>query len=62
MPIYEYQCEECGEEFEELVRTNPPEIECPECGSERVKKLLAAFGFRIGGCSSGTCDLKGRPR
>ena len=46
MPIYEYQCQECGEEFEKLIRS-PEKIECPECGGD-VKKLLSRFGFKMG--------------
>ncbi len=45
MPIFEYQCQECGEEFEKLIRS-PEKIECPECGGD-VRKLLSRFGFKI---------------
>lgn len=44
VPIYEYHCQECGEEFEELVRS-AREIECPECGGEDIRKLVSRFGF-----------------
>lgn len=40
MPIYEFECEECGARFEELVgaaATAP----CPACGSERTRRLLS---------------------
>ena len=44
MPIYEYKCSECGMEFEKRVSINSTrEIECPECSSSRVKKLLSLF-------------------
>lgn len=43
MPIYEYRCQECGKEFEELVRT-AKKVECPECGG-KVRKLISRFGF-----------------
>ena len=55
MPIYEYRCQECGEEFEKFVRSmnNPePEIKCPECGGRKVAKLLSAFGLQISGSTS----------
>ena len=47
MPIYEYECKECRERFEKLVRStaNPPAIECPKCGSDNVQKALSLFGF-----------------
>ena len=40
MPIYEFQCEECGARFEELVgaETAAP---CPACSSERTRRLLS---------------------
>ena len=40
MPIYEYGCQKCGHEFEELVfgSANPA---CPKCGSNDVEKLMS---------------------
>ena len=32
MPIYEFECEGCGERFEELVASEAPRRACPECG------------------------------
>jgi len=54
MPVYEYQCLECGEKFEKLVRSmnSPQEIECPKCGGRKVEKLLSAFGLRTSGSAS----------
>jgi len=48
MPIYEYQCQECGEKFEKLVRlsTSTSEIECPKCGRWKVEKLISVFSAR----------------
>lgn len=44
MPIYEYKCDVCGHEFEELVfvssAENPP---CPECKSKDTQKQLSSF-------------------
>ena len=39
MPIYEYRCEACGDEFETLVlrKTEP---ECPSCQSQDLERLL----------------------
>ena len=37
MPLYEFSCAKCGEQFEELVMSSKPEaiakVVCPECGS-----------------------------
>lgn len=44
MPIYEYRCDGCSEEFEELVR-NAAEtgVVCPRCGSGAVTRRLSLF-------------------
>ena len=42
MPIFEYRCSSCGEEFESLVRgTDVPR--CPRCGGEDLQRLLTSF-------------------
>lgn len=50
MPIYEYRCESCEEEFEDLVRMSTPdeEIECPSCGAHRAKRLLSLTSSHSG--------------
>jgi putative FmdB family regulatory protein len=42
MPIYEFRCEECGAEFEELVKAGGKATVCPSCGSNRVKRTFSA--------------------
>lgn len=41
MPIYEYKCEGCGTEFEEIVKSVYREDNqtCPECGKKSGKYL-----------------------
>lgn len=41
MPIYEFECEECGDRFEELVAAGRVAA-CPGCGSERARRLYSA--------------------
>lgn len=41
MPIYEFECEECGARFEELVATGDA-VACSACGSERTRRLYSA--------------------
>ena len=48
MPLYEYQCRDCGSKFEELISGEAEKIPCPECGSENVGRLMSMFA------SSGT--------
>jgi putative FmdB family regulatory protein len=40
MPIYEFECEECGARFEELVRAQG-EVACKDCGSPRTRRLYS---------------------
>jgi len=71
MPIYEYRCEGCGEDFEELVRSADDAVPCPACGSEQVGRKLSVFAFQstgsdrpsassasssCGGCSKTSCS------
>lgn len=42
MPIYEFECEECGARFEELVGAGTAEATCPTCGARPPRRLLSA--------------------
>jgi putative FmdB family regulatory protein len=42
MPIYEFECDECGARFEELVAAGTAGVACPECGSARTRRLISA--------------------
>jgi len=57
MPIYEYECKKCNHYFERLTFKGDKEhIHCPQCGTNKVKKLLSAGSFMsktgIGVCSA----------
>lgn len=41
MPIYEFECEECGERFEDLVAPGAVGLACTECGSTRTRRLMS---------------------
>lgn len=71
MPIYEYVCEKCGNEFEVLVFRDEA-ITCPDCGAGNPTKKMSSFGFSVGykvkasssgsgcaGCSSSDCSSCG---
>lgn len=49
MPLHEYSCQKCSQEFEELVFRDDEPVSCPECGSADVAKLISACKFRTGG-------------
>ncbi|MBI3764102.1 MAG: zinc ribbon domain-containing protein [Chloroflexi bacterium] len=43
MPVYAYQCDNCGVQFERTQKfTDPPVTRCPECRKKTVRKLLAS--------------------
>ena len=48
MPIYEYQCDDCGHRGEELQKMGArPLRKCPECGGKYTKQVSApAFQFK----------------
>lgn len=61
MPIYEYQCCDCCNEFEELVLGREETPECPKCGSGKVEKLMSTAAVQTDGASSGMPDLGAMP-
>ncbi|MFH0783257.1 MAG: zinc ribbon domain-containing protein [Pseudomonadota bacterium] len=48
MPIYEYKCSTCGQIFEILSTSGNKEVEvqCSNCHSDKVNKILSAGSFR----------------
>jgi len=59
MPIYEYSCRACGNDFEKLVSFSSKDIiRCPKCSSENVVKkisMVASGKSGCGGCTSTSC-------
>ena len=47
MPLFDYECEKCGNIQEELVRMNDssPEIVCTKCKNKKMKKCLSRPGM-----------------
>lgn len=59
MPIYEYQCQECGHEHEAMQKmSDAPLVDCPSCGKPALKKLISAAGFRLKGGGWYETDFK----
>jgi putative FmdB family regulatory protein len=49
MPLYEYQCQECGETHEVIQRlSDPPFAICPACGGA-LKKLISSPAIQFKG-------------
>lgn len=53
MPLYEYCCKHCGNNFEELrpMKDADKAAECPKCHSKQVERQFSTFA--AGRCGSG---------
>lgn len=59
MPIYEYQCQACGYEFEKLQKISDAALQdCPQCEQATLKKKISAAGFRLSGGGWYETDFK----
>ena len=54
MPIYEFQCKKCRNEFEVLFRSSDEKLKpaCPVCKSKNTRKMMSAFAGGKSGCTS----------
>ncbi len=54
MPLFEFECKDCGKPFEELLRSSSQvsEVNCPTCGSKQVRKKVSSFAARLSGGGS----------
>jgi putative FmdB family regulatory protein len=65
MPLFEFQCAECGTGFEKFVkkREEAGHVVCPACNSNAVHEVLSTFASllkRVGsGARSGGCKPSG---
>lgn len=41
MPLYEYRCEPCNQEFEALVRSADDVPRCPTCDGQTLTRMLS---------------------
>jgi len=62
MPIYEYLCKDCGEQFESIRTMNEADapIDCNKCHSANTTRMLSVFfatsgGKTVAGTSSPSC-------
>ena len=53
MPIYEFKCMGCDNEFEYLVFGSDNSIKCPDCEDDNVERKMSACSFKSGGGSAG---------
>jgi len=60
MPLYEYDCPQCGR-FEVLQRLSDRPLEKHECG-KKVKKVMSASAFSFKGSGFYVNDYKGKAK
>jgi len=59
MPIYEYECQDCGHQMEAIQKiSDDPLKDCPECQKAGLKKQISAAGFRLKGGGWYETDFK----
>jgi len=59
MPIYEFQCQSCGNEVEVLQKiSDDPLKDCDACGKTDMKKMVSAAAFRLSGSGWYETDFK----
>ena len=50
MPLYEYKCENCGNQFEVIQKFSDPLVDkCPKCGGGPVHKLFSSPAIQFKG-------------
>jgi len=59
MPIYDYQCADCGHRLEALQKISAdPLKDCPACQRPGLTKQISAAGFRLAGGGWYETDFK----
>ena len=61
MPLYEYECDDCGHRFERIRKfSDPPLTTCPECGGP-IRKLLSPPAIQFKGTGWYVTDYARKP-
>ncbi|MFO1063596.1 MAG: zinc ribbon domain-containing protein [Pirellulales bacterium] len=55
MPLYEYQCRDCHNQTELLIRSSTEQPVCPKCASKKMDKLLSVSAAPV--ISSGSLPV-----
>jgi len=61
MPIYGYECKECGHQFQTLVRSSEKTPACPSCESKDLTRQLSLIAAPAKGGSDApaACEMGG---
>ena len=63
MPIYEYECMDCGNRFEVLQRVNEkPDLHCEDCKGSNIQRILSPGAFVFKGNGFYATDYKDKGR
>jgi putative FmdB family regulatory protein len=59
MPVYTYQCENCGIRFDQQQKfSDPPLTRCPECSKKTLRKVYTPVGIVFKGSGFYATDHK----
>ncbi|MCX6644743.1 MAG: zinc ribbon domain-containing protein [bacterium] len=65
MPIYNFKCNKCSHEFEELVAHRGDVSPCPKCMSKKVEKMISTPAPHVSKsstaslpCADASCDYQ----
>lgn len=59
MPIYEFECRQCGHVWDELLKLSDPDpAVCSRCGQPAVQRRMTAAAFRLKGGGWYETDFK----
>ena len=59
MPIYEYQCAECGHRLDVIQNFSDASLkQCPECDHASLRKLISVAAFRLKGTGWYATDFR----
>ena len=60
MPIYEYKCQKCGNQFEVFQGISDPEVKSCKFCKGKVQKLVSLSSFSLKGSGWYVTDYKGK--
>ena len=61
MPLYEYECDACGQRFEVIRKFSDPPLEtCARCGKSPIRRLQSSPAFQFKGTGWYVTDYAGK--